>query len=136
LWADSATSINFGGEKSFGSWSTKAQLLDKLGKGAEAAAIMNKALPFGDVLEVHQYGRQLLGQKKVKEAFDVFKMNYDKHPGEFTTNMGMARGYSAMGNYKKALEFAEKAQPLAPDAANKANIEKVIGTLKEGKDIN
>jgi tetratricopeptide (TPR) repeat protein len=136
LWADSATSDNFGGERSFAPWSTRAQLLDKLGRSAEALEIMNKALPLGDATEVHLYARQLLGQKKTKEAFDIFKMNYDKHPGEFVTTMGMARAYSAMGNYKKALEFAEKAQPLATDAPNKANIAKIISTLKEGKDIN
>jgi hypothetical protein len=28
----------------------------------------------------------------------------------------MVRGYSAIANYKKALEFAQKAQPQAPDA--------------------
>ena len=136
LWADTATSVNFGGEKSFQAWSTRALILDKLGRSAEAVDIMNKALPFGNAAELHQYGRKLISEKKPKEAFDVFKMNYDKHPGEFTTTMGMARGYAALGNFKKALEFAEKAQPLAPDAANKANLEKVIGALKEGKEIN
>ena len=50
--------------------------------------------------------------------------------------MGMARGYSGIGNYKKALEFAQKGQPQAPDALNKANVEKAINMLKEGKDIN
>ena len=136
LWADSATSDNFGGSQSFRSWSTKAQVLDKLGRNQEATKIMKKALPYGSELEVHQYGRQLLAQKKSKEAFDIFKMNYDKHPGLFVTCMGLARGYSAIGNYKKALEFAQKAQPLAQDAANKANVEKMIKTLQEGKDIN
>ena len=136
LWADTATSANFGGDKSFQTWSTKAQVLDKLGRGTEAAAIMKKSLPYGNIFELHQYARQLLSQKKSKEAFEVFKMNFDMHPGEFMTNMGMARGYSALGNYKKALEFAQKAQPLAPDPPNKASVEKFIKTLQEGKDIN
>jgi tetratricopeptide (TPR) repeat protein len=136
LWADTATSGNFGGDKSFQSWSTKAQVLDKLGRSSEAAEVMKKALPFASIAEIHQYGRQLLTQKKSKEAFDVFKMNYDQHPNVFTTNMGMARGYSALGDYKKALEYAQKAQPMAPDPVNKANVEKIIKTLGEGKDIN
>src|ERR1022692_1305157 len=107
LWADSATSDNFGGIQSFQSWSTKAQVLDNLGRSPEATEIMKKALPYGNELEVHQYGRQLLAQKRSKEAFDIFKMNYDKHPGQFVTCMGLARGYSAIGNYKKALELAQ-----------------------------
>ena len=42
LWADTAVSVNFGGDRSFQTWSTKAQVLDKLGRGAEAADIMKK----------------------------------------------------------------------------------------------
>jgi hypothetical protein len=30
--------------------------------------------------EIHQYGRQLLQQKKTKEALDIFKINFQKHP--------------------------------------------------------
>jgi tetratricopeptide (TPR) repeat protein len=136
LWADSATSQNFAGDQSFQAWSTKAQVLDKLGRTAEAIEIMKKAIPYGNEFELHGYALQLLAQKKNQEAFNVFKINYNKHPNEFRTNMGMARGYSAIGNYKKALEFAQKAQPQAPDPANKANTEKIIKTLQDGKDIN
>jgi len=136
LWADSATSLTFGGDKSFQSWSTKAQVLEKLNRGAEAAEVMKKAVPYGNMLELHQFARQLLSEKKGKEALEVFKTNYTLHPNEFTTNMGLVRGYSAVGDYKKALEYALKAQSQAPDPVNKSNIEKIIKTLKEGKDIN
>lgn len=136
LWADSATSQNFGGDASFQALSTKAMVLDKMGKTADAGEIMKKAMGFGNVLEVHQYARQLIAQKKAKEALDAFQLNYNKHPNEFTTNMGMARGLSATGNYKKSLEYAQKALAQAPDKINKDNIEKSIEKLKEGKDIN
>lgn len=63
-------------------------------------------------------------------------MNFDKNPTEFTTTMGLIRGYSAVGDYKKALEIAEKALPKAPDANNKSNVERFIGLLKLGKDVN
>jgi tetratricopeptide (TPR) repeat protein len=136
LWSDSATSTNFGGNISFQAWSTKALVLGKLGRKDEAMDIMKKALPLANKLETHNYGKYLIAQKKPKEAFDVFKMNADKYPNDFTTNMGMTRAYSAMGNYKKALEYAQKAQPQAPDPLNKGNVEKLIKTLQEGKDIN
>ncbi|HEX9513326.1 MAG TPA: DUF2911 domain-containing protein [Puia sp.] len=135
-WANTAINGTFIGQKNFQTLSTKAQVLALQGKKEEADATMKEALPLGQMNEVHQYARQLLGQKRAKEAFDAFKLNYDKHPGEFTTNMGMARGYSAMGDYKKALAFLQKAQPLAPDKANKDNIEKFIPMLQQGKDIN
>jgi hypothetical protein len=135
LWSDSATSAIFGGDKSFQSWSTKAQVLDKLGRGTEAAAIMKKALPFGTMQEIHQYGRQLLALKKTKEALEVFKMNYEKNPNQAMTLIGLARGYSGTGDYKTALQYAMKAQPLV-DPVNKATLETMIKKLQEGKDGN
>ncbi len=60
--------------------STKASFLRKLNKDAEADALMKEALPLGTVQDIHAYARQLLLQKKQKEAFDVFKVNYDKKP--------------------------------------------------------
>ena len=135
LWTDSSTH-NFGGEKSFTAWSTRSQVLNKLGRNAEAAAAMKEGLPFGTMNEVHQYGRQLLNLKYYKEAIEVFKGNYDKYPGQFTTLMGMTRGYSAIGDFKNALKFANMALPLAPDNNNKTSVSTMIEKLKAGKDVN
>jgi Protein of unknown function (DUF2911) len=135
-WADQAISGTFIGQKNFQTLSTKAQILVLQGKKDQADLLMKEALPLGQITDVHAYARQLLGQKRAKDAFDAFKLNYDRHPDEFTTNMGMARGYSAMGDYKKALGFAQKASAQAPDKVNKDNVEKCIKQLQEGKDIN
>ncbi len=126
----------FGGGQKFPILATKAQLLEKLEKTAESAAIMKQALPLGNMNEIHQYGRQLLALKKPKEALEIFQMNYDKNPNQFTTLMGMTRALSANGNYPKALEFALKALPLAPNDANKQAVQAMIDKLKTGKDIN
>ena len=136
MWTDTATSVNFGGDHSFTAWSTKATVLDSLGRGVEAEAAMKKAFPYGNMNELYFYARNLTRHKKGKEAFDVFKMNYDKHPNEFLTNAGMARGYSAVGDYKKALTFAQKARLQAPDKPNQDITDKFIKTLQDGKDIN
>jgi hypothetical protein len=135
-WTDSATSTGFGGSKSFNAWSTKAQILEKLGRGAEAAEIMKRSLAFANMNEIHQYGRTLLQQKKNKEALNIFKMNFDKNPNQFTTLMGLARGYSANGDYKTALKHAQQALTVAPDTNNRNNVASLIEKLKEGKDIN
>lgn len=136
LWADTATNPNVLGDRNFVSLSTKAQVLNKLGRGAEALTIMKEALPLGNMNQIHQYARALLAQKQNREAFEAFKINYDKYPGQFTTLMGMIRGYSAIGDYKTALSYAEKAKPLSPNATNTNNIDKMIGLLREGKDVN
>lgn len=135
-WADTAVNPQVLGDRNFQTLSTKAQILALLNRKEEADAVMKEALPLGKMNEIHQYARQLITQKKPKEAFDAFKLNYDRHPNEFTTNMGMARGYSATGDYKKALEYLKKAQAQAPDGPNKTNIEKMLPMLQQGKDIN
>jgi tetratricopeptide (TPR) repeat protein len=116
--------------------SKKAEIEEKLGKKTEAIETMKKAVAATfSANQAHYYARQLVGTNNQK-AFEVFKMNYDQYPNVFTTNMGMARGYSAIGNYKEALKYAGKALPQAPDANNKTTVEKSIAALKEGKDIN
>ena len=136
LWADSATSTSFEGAKSFRAASTKAQILEKLGRSNDAATVMKNALPNATMFEVHQYGRTLLAQKKTKEALEVFKSNYQKNPNQFTTLMGLVRGHSANGDYKAALDYANKALALAPDTNNKNNVTAMIDKLKAGKDVN
>ena len=86
--------------------------------------------------ELQQLGRQLLTAKKPKAALEVFEFNYKKNPDQFTTLVGMARGLSANGEYAKALEFAMKALPLAPNEPNKQAVQGMIDKLKAGQDIN
>lgn len=136
MWTDTATSVNFGGDKSFTAWSTKAMVLDAMGKTTEAAEVIKKAYPFGSLNELYFYGRNLTRQKKGQQAFEVFKINYDKHPNQFLTNAGMARGYSAIGEYKTALTYALKAQAQAPDQPNKNILNTLVKKLQDGQDIN
>ena len=136
LWADSATSTTFGGNFAFQSHSTKAMVLDKLGRADEANTILKNALPLANMQEMHQFGRRLLTQKKAKEALEIFKTNYTKNPNQFTTLMGLTRGYAANADYKNALKYALQALALAPDSNNRNFVESAIAKLKEGKDIN
>jgi hypothetical protein len=46
------------------------------------------------------------------------------------------RGYAAIGDKKKALEYAKLAVGQAPDATNKKNLESMVKNLEEGKNIN
>ena len=69
---------------------------------------MKKALPIASVCDINEYARQLMTQGKNKEALEIFKMNYDKNPNEFTTLVGLARGYAANGDTKNALKYANR----------------------------
>jgi hypothetical protein len=135
-WANRAISEPFVGESNFVTLSTKASLLAKLGRTVEADSIMKQALPVGNMQQLHTYGRQLLQDKKNKEALEVFQINYKKNPNQFTTLMGLVRGYSANGDYKTALKYAQLALPLSPPGGNKTNVENMIEKLKKGEDVN
>lgn len=135
-WMDRAIYFRIMGEKNFRALSTKASVLMKMNRIEEAKKVMEEAIPLGSVLDVHFYGRTLLNQNQRQEAFKVFKANFDKHPNEYTTNVGLARGYSAIGEYKKALPLAKAALAQAPDERNRENVKIMIGKLEKGQDIN
>lgn len=136
-WAMLATSPGFPGDPtSFPALLTKAGLLEKLGKADNAAAVTKTALPFGSASQLQQLGRQLLIAKKPEAALEVFQFNYHKNPDQFITLTGMARGFSGIGKYEKALEFATKALPLAPNEASRLAVQTMLDKLKAGKDAN
>ncbi len=132
-WINRATDPNLGAVKSFNALSTKAGLLSKLNQQAESDKLMASAMEIATPLEMHGYGRQLLAQKKVKEAMAVFETNFKKNKGAWPTNVGMMRGYSAMGDLKKALEYAKLAVAQAPDDANRQFLQQAVKTLEGGK---
>jgi tetratricopeptide (TPR) repeat protein len=136
-WATLATGNDFPGDpSSFSALTTKAGILEKIGRSAEAASVIKTALAFGNIGQLQQFGRKLISAKKPVAALEVFQYNYDKNPSQFITLTGMARGLSANGNYTKALEFANKALPLAPNGSGKQAVIVMIDKLKGGKDIN
>lgn len=138
VWAETAVSLPFFGEENFTTLSTKAQVLDALGRNEESEAVMQKAIahPTASSIQIHLYGRKLIAQGKPEEAMKIFSMNMKKHPDDWVVNVGMARGYSATGNYKAALKFAKIAYEQAPDAQNKESMKQAVAKLEAGKDFN
>jgi hypothetical protein len=51
-------------------------------------------------------------------------------------HVGLARGYSAVGDYKLALKHAEIALGQAPDDLNRRSLEQAVSRLKQGQDMN
>jgi len=134
-WINVVVDPNLGRINSFQALSTKAGLLEKLNRKEESDKIMQSALENATVIEMHQYGRQLLNEKRVKEAMAVFEKNHAKYKGAWPTNTGMMRGYSAMGNLKKALTYAKLALAQAPNEENRKVIEQAIKSLEAGKPL-
>jgi Tfp pilus assembly protein PilF len=136
-WADAAISRPFIGKKDFDTLSTKALVLTKMGRDADSDKVMQEALrsPDATPAEIHQYGRQLLAAKKTDQAMAVFKYNAERNGDTWPVHVGLARGYSALGDTRQALEHAQKALTQAPDDANRHALEAMVKTLSEGKPI-
>jgi tetratricopeptide (TPR) repeat protein len=137
-WAEDSIAKPFIGEANFTTLSTKAEILAKLGRNQEANSIMETAikLPSATALAIHQYGRQLLAAKKVDEALAVFQYNASRYKDEWPVHVGLARGYAAKGDTKRALEHAKKAVEQAPDPLNKQSLEAMVKALESGQPIN
>ncbi len=117
-WADQAINAPFGiGVENFITLDTKAQVLTLLNRNDEADVIMKKAIdhPTTTMTQIHFYGRRLINQGKNKEAMDIFKLNRKRNPKDnFTTLVGLARGYQAIGDKKKAIDNFRLAAKNAP----------------------
>ena len=136
-WAERAIDVNQGGQANFTTLSTMADLQEANNQVAEGKKTRTRALhdPTAGPIDLHLYARQLLAQKKASEAMEVFQLNYKLHPKAWPVELGLARGYAALGQKKEALEHAKLALPTAPDPANKKNIQDIIEKLQQGKDI-
>lgn len=128
-WADNAVNM----APTFTNYQLKSRILDKLDRSAEAEKVLTTALDKASVQELHQYGRQLIADKKTAKALEVFQLNYKKNGDTWPTHVGLMRGYSANGDLKKALEHAQIAAKQAPDDLNRKNMEGYVKTLSEGK---
>lgn len=123
VWADQAIDPAIG-QKNFNSVSTKTNVLLKMGKKEEAINSFSDAMAMSDASAgaAHQLGRTLIGQGEKDTALKIFQMNHEKHKGEWPTNVGMARGLSAVGRYDEAVKYAEAALAEAPDDINQEEL--------------
>jgi hypothetical protein len=137
-WADFAVNDGFAGDRNFKTLSNKADILEKLGRTAEANAVMDDALKLGSALDIHQYARRQLAMHDTARALAAFKLNAQLHPDVWPVNYGLARGYSAVGDFKSALDALTKAQGQVPkgDTVNAEAIRLNLEKLKRGQDIN
>lgn len=126
----------FQGQKSFITLRNLANAYDKLKRTAQADSTMDEALTIATANQYTAYGRQLITQKRPDRAMEVFKASEKRYGDSWGVNNGLMSGYSARGDFKKALQYAEKALTQAPSEGAKSILEGQIAKLKEGKDIN
>lgn len=126
------------GVKYFPIYAAKANVQAAAGKQAEADATYKEAinLPDATVNQVVNYGRMLITQSRPKDAMVVFEVANKRFPNNSAALVGMARGYSANGDSKKALKAAQDALKVETNAQTKTTIEGLVKKLEKGESIN
>ena len=139
-WADKAINGPFRGatigHEDFSTFSTKAAVLEAMGRDSEADALIDKAMHFPgtDAYSLYAYGMGLLRKDKKDKAMKIFAFNRQQHPQDkFWTSLGLARGYTAAGDKKNAIANWEIVlQNIPSNLSNRmAAYEESLKKLKE-----
>jgi len=129
-WIERA--VRMDGEQ-FDSLDLKAQVLDGLGRRAEAADVEAKALALATPQQMYSYGDRLLRDKKLTEARGVFKKMTTDHPDVWLNWYGLARVQVAEGDRAGARATLEQALPRATQPGQKATIQRLLDRLAAGR---
>lgn len=113
----------------------KSKILEAMGRQQDAEGFRAKALDKGSALQLYFYARQLQAQKKQDEALAIFKSNAKRFPDYWTSHLGLARVYSAQGDFDNAVKEVKLSLAGAPDS-NKSNLENYVKRLQAKDDIN
>ena len=123
-------------EERFDNLMSKSRILETMGRKDDAVAFRSKALERGNALQLYFYGRQVqLVDKKQDDALALFRSTAKKFPDYWTSHLGMARVYSAQGDFDNAVKELKAALPGAPDA-NRTALENYLKRLQAREDIN
>ena len=133
-WVNASISGNFFSKETFANLSLKSRILRKQGNAQEANSILDKAVVLGNARELYGAGTQLIGTDNDK-ALSILKANVKNNKGAWPSNFGLARGYSAKGDYKNAIKAMNKALNAAPENF-KPRLQQNLERLKKGEDIN
>lgn len=135
-WAERSVTGRPFGQTGFDAYRFLAFGYEKLNRLPQADSVMNEGLSIANINQYMGYGRSLLAQKRNDRALAIMLAAKAKFGDIYTINNGLAYAYSARGDYKKALDYANRAFVQAPGQAAKTAAEAAIQQLKAGKDIN
>lgn len=124
-WIDKAIAQN----NSFATLSVKSNILNEMGKTAEAEKIMNDALAGATEIELNNYGYQLLNQNNYDKAIEILILNTQRHPKSANTWDSLGEAYALKGDKKNAIINFKKSLSSNPPANVKINSEKYLKQL-------
>jgi DUF2911 family protein len=128
VWAQKAVSDPANGVENMQTLTVLAECQLANGMTEVGRKTMDKALarPDATPIDIHQAARfqQMSGNKDL--AIKIFQYNAKRFPNVWPTTLGLARSYALAGDNTKAVTYAKKALPQAPDENNKKNVESLI----------
>jgi len=102
-------------------------------EGAAAALAVYRASPQRAVIAkpvervINSYGYRMLGQRKTKEAIEVFRLNTETFPGEYNTWDSLAEAYMTDGQKDLAIRYYQKVLEMRPGDENATRMLKQLG---------
>ena len=120
-------------EENFTNVAAKAQLLALMGNAKEAAETKSKVMSLveqASEAQANVFGYELMNEKDIPTALEVFKLNVKKHPDSWNAYDSMGEAYSNSGDKKQALTNYKTALSMAPDD-QKERIRKIIAGLEK-----
>jgi tetratricopeptide (TPR) repeat protein len=103
-------------EKRYDNLLTKSQILEAMGRKDEAEATKKEALARATAPQLYFYGILLQSQGKQDQAFDFFRQAAKKDPSDWLVHDGLARIYSAKGDFENAIKEMKLSLAGAPDS--------------------
>ena len=124
-WVDKSISMN----ENFNNLHVKAGLMELAGKTSEAKTADDKAFSLATENDLNNYGYQLLGASKVRDAILIFRRNVQAHPESWNVYDSLGEAYDKNGNAKLAIECYTRASKLVKDDANRKRISEILKRL-------
>jgi tetratricopeptide (TPR) repeat protein len=125
-WADEAISR----QENFTTLRTKAALLEKMGKEADAKRLNDRSLTLATEADINTLGYSYLTGGNITEAIATFEKNVKSYPTSWNVYDSLAEAQEKAGNRKAALANYEKALKLVTDEQNRKRLTDTITTLK------
>lgn len=128
-WIDNAIAGQFYSQKTFNNLAIKGQILNKMGKTNEYAALMDEAAEMANMNQLNFLGYQMLNAEDYDRALKYFKRNVAENPDNANVHDSLGECYKTMGDNKNAIKYFKKSLSMNPPANVKANSEKHLKEL-------
>ena len=121
-------------DENFTNVAAKGQLLRLMNNTKAADSAAKRVLTLAETASensVNLFGYELMNEKDMPTALEIFKMNLKKHPDSWNAYDSMGEAYGKAGDNKLSLSNYKTALSKAPDD-QKERIKKIIAGLQKG----